>query len=67
MQLIALGEAITVVPESVFGQLRRDLVCVPVLDAPTTTVLLAWPEQSVSRSLAAFVRAAAKVAAVRGH
>ncbi|MBE1592865.1 LysR family transcriptional regulator [Nonomuraea angiospora] len=63
MQLVALGRLIAVVPESVRDQLRRDLVCVPVLDGPPTTVVLAWPEGARSRALAAFVRTATTVAA----
>jgi DNA-binding transcriptional LysR family regulator len=63
LQLIALGRGIAVVPESARSQLRRDLVCVPVLDATPTTVLVAWPEHSRSTALAAFVRAATTVAA----
>jgi DNA-binding transcriptional LysR family regulator len=62
MQLIALGQLIAVLPESVRGQLRHDLVCVPVIDAPVTTLLLAWPEAATSLALAAFVRAAAGTA-----
>ncbi|MFI6596642.1 LysR family transcriptional regulator [Nonomuraea sp. NPDC050536] len=61
MQLIALGRAVAVVPESVRGQLRDDLTCVPVLDAAPTTVVLAWPEHARSAALAAFVRAASGV------
>jgi DNA-binding transcriptional LysR family regulator len=63
LQLIALGRAIAVVPESARRQVRRDLVCVPVLDAAPTTVLIAWPEHSRSTALAAFVRAATTLAA----
>jgi DNA-binding transcriptional LysR family regulator len=63
MQLIALGRTLAVVPESARGVARGDLTCVPVLDAPATTLLLAWPESSRSRALAAFVRVAAAVAA----
>jgi DNA-binding transcriptional LysR family regulator len=63
MQLIALGQVVAVLPESVRGQLRHDLVCVPVIDAPATTLLLAWPEAATSLALAAFVRAAAETAA----
>jgi DNA-binding transcriptional LysR family regulator len=65
MQLIALNQTIAVLPESVRGNLRGDLVCVPVLDAPPTTVLIAWPERSRSRALAAFVRVATEVACRR--
>ncbi|NUR91180.1 MAG: LysR family transcriptional regulator, partial [Nonomuraea sp.] len=61
MQLIALGRAVAVVPESVRDQLRADLTCVPVVDAAPTTVVLAWREESRSPALAAFVRAAAGV------
>jgi DNA-binding transcriptional LysR family regulator len=57
-QLIALGRAVAVVPESVAPHLRRDLVCVPVTDAPMTTMVVAWPEGSRSPAVAAFVRAA---------
>jgi DNA-binding transcriptional LysR family regulator len=63
MQLIALGRAVAVVPESVRNQIRRDLACVPVVDAAPTPVLLAWPQGSRSRDVATFVRAAATVAA----
>ncbi|MFC5830903.1 LysR family transcriptional regulator [Nonomuraea insulae] len=62
MQLVALGRLIVVAPESVRDQVRRDLTCVPVLDATPTTVVLAWAEQTRSRALATFVRTAAEVA-----
>ncbi|WP_182886401.1 LysR family transcriptional regulator [Microbispora sp. H10885] len=62
MHLIALGRAVAVVPESVRANLRHDLVGVPVADAPPTTLVLAWPEGSRSRALAAFVRSAAEAA-----
>ncbi|MGH3319754.1 MAG: LysR family transcriptional regulator [Streptosporangiaceae bacterium] len=62
MQLIVLGHTIAVLPESAVGHVRRDLVCVPVLDAPLVTMMVGWLEQSRSRALAAFVRAAAAVA-----
>jgi DNA-binding transcriptional LysR family regulator len=65
MQLIALGQVVAVLPESVRGQLRHDLVCVPVVDAPATTLLLAWPEAATSLALAAFIRAATEAAASR--
>lgn len=63
MQLIALGRTIAILPESVVRQLPRDLTCVPVADATPTTLVVAWPEQSRSLAVAAFVRAAAAVAA----
>jgi DNA-binding transcriptional LysR family regulator len=65
MQLITLGQAVAVVPDSVRNHLRTGLVCVPVSDAPPATVVLAWPERSTSPALAAFVRVTARVAARR--
>jgi DNA-binding transcriptional LysR family regulator len=62
MQLIALGRTIAVMPASVGTYIRRDLVCVPVRDAPHTLLLIAWPERSRSRAVAAFVRVASAVA-----
>ncbi|WP_255204774.1 LysR substrate-binding domain-containing protein, partial [Actinomadura sp. BRA 177] len=56
MQLIALGRAAAVLPASMRGLLRDDLVAIPVTDAAPTTLVLAWPEASRSRALAAFVR-----------
>jgi DNA-binding transcriptional LysR family regulator len=63
MQLVALGRLVAVLPESVLGQLRQDLVYVPVEDAQATTLVVAWPEQSRSLAVAGFVRAAAAVVA----
>lgn len=62
MQLIALGQTIAVLPETVRLHVRRDLVCVPVVDAPRTALVVAWPEGSRSSAIAAFVRAAVAVA-----
>lgn len=62
MQLIAVGQVVAVLPSSARGQLRSDLVTVPVLDGPITTVLVAWPERSKSLAVAAFVRVATRVA-----
>lgn len=63
MQLIALGRAVAILPASMRGLLREDLTAVPVRDADPTTLVLAWPEASRSRALAAFVRTTAAVAA----
>jgi DNA-binding transcriptional LysR family regulator len=60
-QLIALGRASAVLPESCRVHLRRDLAAVPVLDAPTVTTLIAWPPQSRSLALAGLVRAATRL------
>jgi DNA-binding transcriptional LysR family regulator len=57
MQLIALGQAVAVLPASVRRHAWADVVCVPVLDAPQSSILLAWPDRTRSRAVAAFVRA----------
>ncbi|WP_329051914.1 LysR substrate-binding domain-containing protein [Amycolatopsis sp. NBC_01488] len=61
LQLVALGQVVAVVPESARRHARPDTVCVPVLDAPQTSVLLAWPDRTRSRAVAAFVRACTDV------
>ena len=61
-QLIALGQVVAVLLESVRSHARADVVCVPLLDAPQTSVLLARPEPTTSRAVAAFVRAGSEVA-----
>ncbi|HST85301.1 MAG TPA: LysR family transcriptional regulator [Kineosporiaceae bacterium] len=60
-QLIALGRATAVLPESCRSLLRSDVVAVPVLDAPTVTTVIAWPPHSRSRALAGLVRAATRL------
>jgi DNA-binding transcriptional LysR family regulator len=65
LEFVALGRVVAVLPDSVRGRLRPDLVAVPLLDAPPSTVVVAWPERSRSLATAAFVRAATAVAAAR--
>ncbi|MCW2882133.1 MAG: LysR family transcriptional regulator, partial [Sphaerisporangium sp.] len=65
MQLIALGQVVAVLPESVRGHLRHDVTCVPVADATPTTLVIAWLETSRSRTLATFVQVATTVGAQR--
>jgi DNA-binding transcriptional LysR family regulator len=60
-QLIALGRASAVLPESCQVHLRRDLAAVPVLDAPPVTTVIAWPRHSRSQALAGLVRAATRL------
>jgi len=43
LQLIALGRASAIVPESVRTHLRAGHSAVPVLDAPPVTTVIAWP------------------------
>lgn len=61
--LIALGRTTVIVPESTCVELRRDLVAVPVVDAPVLTTVIAWLPNSSSRALGAFVLAASTSAA----
>jgi DNA-binding transcriptional LysR family regulator len=63
MQLITLGRMVAVVPQSVRSRVPRGQVCRPVPDAPATTTVIAWPQQSTSRQVATFVRAACAAAA----
>ena len=60
-QLIALGRASAVLPESCRAQLRGDLAAVPVLDAPPVTTVIAWPPHSRSLAVAGLVRAATRL------
>ncbi|MEU7800056.1 LysR family transcriptional regulator [Micromonospora arborensis] len=60
-QLIALGRASAVLPESCRADLRRDLAAVPVLDAPTVTTVIAWPPHSRSLALAGLIRTAIRL------
>ncbi|MEV6646118.1 LysR family transcriptional regulator [Amycolatopsis sp. NPDC051371] len=64
LQLVALGQVVAVVPESARRHARPDTVCVPVLDASRTSVVLAWPDRTRSRAVAAFVRASTAIAEV---
>ncbi|MFI6817633.1 LysR family transcriptional regulator [Nonomuraea sp. NPDC050328] len=57
-QLIALGRASAILPESCRAQLRHDLAAVPVPDAPTVTTVIAWPPHSRSLALASLIRTA---------
>ncbi|MBF6220554.1 LysR family transcriptional regulator [Nocardia abscessus] len=61
LQLIALGRASAILPESVRAHLRRDHAAVPVLDAPTVTTVIAWPPHSRSRAVADLVRTATRL------
>ncbi|MGQ4489276.1 LysR family transcriptional regulator [Streptomyces sp. 372A] len=57
-QLIALGRACAVVPESGRSGLGDGLAAVPVSDAPRVTTVIAWPPHSRSTAVAGLVRAA---------
>ena len=61
LQLIALGRASAVLPESVRTFLREGHATVPVIDAPRVTTVIAWPPHSRSRAVADLVRAATRL------
>ncbi|MEV0415473.1 LysR family transcriptional regulator [Streptomyces sp. NPDC050448] len=61
LQLVALGRACSVSPESCRSQLHDDLAAVPVLDAPKVTTVIAWPPHSQSRAVANLVRTATRL------
>jgi len=62
MHLIALGRKVAVLPQSLTTPLRDDLTTVAVTDIPPSVLLLGWPANSTSPSVAALTRAAAKAA-----
>ena len=61
LQLIALGRASAILPESCRAPLGSDLTAVPVPDAPPVTTVIAWPPQTRSRAVADLVRAATRL------
>ncbi|MEU1123760.1 LysR family transcriptional regulator [Streptomyces sp. NPDC005899] len=61
LQLISLGRACAVFPDSCRAQLHGDLAAVPVLDAPVVTTVIAWPPHSRSRAVADLVRTATRL------
>ncbi|GAA3000795.1 LysR family transcriptional regulator [Actinokineospora diospyrosa] len=65
LQLISLGRTVALLPASVRYHLRDDLTTVPVSDADTSTLVIAWPQDARSRSLAALVEAAVAVSSIR--
>lgn len=57
-QLIRLGRACAVMPESLRARLQDDHAIVPVPDAPPVTTVIAWPPHSRSTAVADLVRTA---------
>lgn len=60
-QLIKLGRACAVMPESLRAQLGEGHAIVPVPDAPAVTTVIAWPPHSRSQSVADLVRTATRL------
>ncbi|RKN40352.1 LysR family transcriptional regulator [Streptomyces hoynatensis] len=59
-ELVSLGRACWIAPESSRPRLRDDLAAVPLLDAPPVTTVIAWPPHSRSLAVAGLVRAATR-------
>lgn len=60
LQLIALGRTYLVALASARALAGEGVAAVPLVGAPPVTTMLAWPSQSRSTDLAAFVRVAAR-------
>ncbi|MCK2241730.1 MULTISPECIES: LysR family transcriptional regulator [unclassified Crossiella] len=66
LEVIALGQAVALVPASLAARnVRPDVIYRPVLDAAPYRTLLLWPEGSRSPWVARFVRTALELAAAR--
>ncbi len=57
-QLITLGRACALMPESLRAELRDDHAVIPVPDAPPVTTVIAWPPHSKSKPIADLVHTA---------
>ncbi|MGK5554656.1 LysR family transcriptional regulator [Actinomadura kijaniata] len=66
LQLIALGRAAAILPDSCRSRLGPELAAVPVLDAPPVTTVIAWPSHSRSLPLAALIRTALRLGSEHG-
>ncbi|WP_373864602.1 LysR family transcriptional regulator [Nocardia vaccinii] len=61
VQLIGLGRACAILPESARTHLGEGHAIVPVPDAPAVTTVIAWPPHSRSKAVADLVRAAIRL------
>jgi DNA-binding transcriptional LysR family regulator len=62
LALVGLGATITVLPRSVADKYPRPAVrYVPIEDCPPAALVLAWPERSRSRAVAALVQAVSRL------
>jgi LysR family transcriptional regulator, benzoate and cis,cis-muconate-responsive activator of ben and cat genes len=61
LQLVRLGRAALVLPESARANLRDGLAVVPLSDAPQVTTVIAWPPHSTSAGVAGLVRTAGRL------
>ncbi|WP_435137205.1 LysR family transcriptional regulator [Actinacidiphila sp. bgisy144] len=58
VQMILLGRTIAVLPRSLVGPVYPGLVCVPVVDAPPSRLVVAWSQLDQRPLVASFVAAA---------
>jgi len=64
LEVVGLGQGVALVPRSLAARhTRPDVVYRPVADATPYDVILGWPRDSRSRTVAEFVKVAAEVAA----
>ena len=61
LQLVRLGRAAVVLPDSVRADLPEGLAVVPLADAATVTTVIAWPPHSTSSAVAGLVRTAGRL------
>uniref|UniRef100_UPI0020B354E3 LysR substrate-binding domain-containing protein n=1 Tax=Nocardia alni TaxID=2815723 RepID=UPI0020B354E3 len=61
LQLISLGRACAILPETVASHLHEDHLTIPISDAPTVTTVIAWPPHSRSKPLADLIRTATRL------
>jgi DNA-binding transcriptional LysR family regulator len=61
LQLVRLGRAAIVLPDSARANLRDGLAVVPLSDAPQVTTVIAWPPHSTSPGVAGLVRTAGRL------
>ncbi|MCW2813540.1 MAG: LysR family transcriptional regulator [Nocardioides sp.] len=61
LQLVQLGRAAVVLPESARADLRDGLAVVPLADAAQVTTVIAWPPHSTSAAVAGLVRSASEL------
>jgi LysR family transcriptional regulator, benzoate and cis,cis-muconate-responsive activator of ben and cat genes len=59
LQLIGMGRACAVMPESIRQQLPPEVAAIPLIDASMVTRQLVWPSHSQSHAVGALARAAA--------
>ncbi|WP_406026130.1 LysR family transcriptional regulator [Nocardioides sp. NBC_00850] len=60
-QLIGLGRAYALLPESARAEQYHGVATIPVLDAPEVTTVIAWPQHSRSLALATLVQTATRL------